>query len=1194
MRSRLLDDVQVRVPVGLYEQYLRDKLQPQKKKETPAPVAIIAEEGAYAITGDKGGKPAMKVLLRLRVFTPDECRKLNVLPAGRVWEKITVNGKEARLPVSDGWYRFTPEQPGAYDIAAETVLETEAASGRLTLSVPKTLRTLIRARSPLAWEVQAGDAPPVRGSKENGTDVQIALTPRESLEISYGPPTVPLERAPVYHLSGDIAWNLDAGRMQVTARLSVAILGGRSERLDLALPAAAQRVSITGPDVREAQISGGSAAVFLRGKIAEKTALTVQYELPPPAAETVRFSPPTIRDGRWSGGTLVVTNTKGDSEILAGSATGLQQLALAGIPSSAQAILAGAPAVAYKITSPSFSAEVEIVNLGEFALRESIADLAHFQLAYSRDGAVICKAEYEIRNRNRQFIRITLPKDSYVLIARVGDKPAPITPLPGRADVYLLPLVRSQASVKGLVSFPVEVVFLFRADAAEKREGTSEIPIPTVDLPIAYAWCEAYMPRGMEAVKTSGPLRRVEQYSSDTAAASLTYGSSQLAEGYERGRRFGVAGGREQPVDPGAPGLEKTAAMNYTLMRNYYRAGHDYYQQNKYAEAEQALKKAVELDPKSTEAENARRLLGNIKLARGTLALQSREEKAAGTKVRKEIEAGNVALAQHQKQTIEKYHEALREGKTQEATVQYQAAQALGKQLVAKGAREQEQQALLRDISESMKEVTQTQQSKARELLKDVDRLSEHGDYDKALQVARDARQLIVVGTDREYSSQSEMKDLADLQERMEELAVKAAQQQEQPKRVPEQPAFVPGLPRPSRPPVLPSVGEGQAATQPAAPQTTTRVYDISHLLVRAPDNLGAQVDFSNAANNNAPARQESAEKTINLIKGSIESDSWRKDDTGITEDQGKLIISQTAKNQEVIAALLRRLEEVRGPQVEERAGQIVEQRAKNVGTKTDPFTGAASGKYDGGWSYTDKAAAGDGVTDPALREFIGRNYDWAIGKEGTAGAAGVASLYLADGRPTESELARKLRFNLGQKVQVSSINLNASSQAAGNLGVRFNTGNNNVTYAVIDEGQFRTLMQLDAANRRYGGREIVVANERGQETIVGTDALLANDSTANATFAGDRGNTLDINDNAINLEHDKYILIDNGTFLTVVRAGQMQYWAESAEPATFAAVPETVDVPRVGQLVKFEKTLVDPSDQLVIRITYSCKGETR
>ena len=108
------------------------------------------------------------------------------------------------------------------------------------------------------------------------------------------------------------------------------------------------------------------------------------------------------------------------------------------------------------------------------------------------------------------------------------------------------------------------------------------------------------------------------------------------------------------------------------------------------------------------------------------------------------------------------------------------------------------------------------------------------------------------------------------------------------------------------------------------------------------------------------------------------------------------------------------------------------------------------------------------------------------------------------------------------------------------------------------------------------------------QDTIVGTDALLANRWTANVRFGGDRGNTLDINNNPIDLPHEKYILIDNHGYLTAVRAAKMQYWTQAPEAEPVVEVPEEINVPRVGRRIKFEKTLVKPTDALVLRVEYS------
>ncbi|KKN55302.1 hypothetical protein LCGC14_0583930, partial [marine sediment metagenome] len=99
--------------------------------------------------------------------------------------------------------------------------------------------------------------------------------------------------------------------------------------------------------------------------------------------------------------------------------------------------------------------------------------------------------------------------------------------------------------------FPVEVVAMYRVDRLQ-ASGRMALPVPQIDLPIAYAWCETYVPDALNVQRWSGPMANVAQYSSETASAELGYGSGQLAEGYSAEKR--LTGPQAQVVTgPAAP-----------------------------------------------------------------------------------------------------------------------------------------------------------------------------------------------------------------------------------------------------------------------------------------------------------------------------------------------------------------------------------------------------------------------------------------------------------------------------------------------------------------------------------------------------------------------------------------------------------------------------------------------------------------
>ncbi|MCY2931250.1 MAG: hypothetical protein NTV86_17530 [Planctomycetota bacterium] len=529
-RSRELEDVRFCVPQALWKQYLREQLGGPSPAGPGAPVPWIAEAGLYRLTVAESGKGVLEATVRIRVFDALPAKNLAVLSAARAWKNLTLTagGGEAvpvELPANDGFLRFSPPAAGVFILKGLT----DVKGDRVPVEIPATVVTGFEFAGPSGVEGRIEGRedviPAVAGKPTAGA---LALAPCTRFTISYGPPPVAFERTPRYQLQGTVAWNLDADVQHVTADLGVDVLVGRSDRIELALPEGADRVKISGPEVREVQ--GGT--VFLRGQLRGQVRLSVEFDLRYGPGASRTLSGLGLREGRWTGGTLLIAGGGGEDEILPERADGLTERTLIDLPPQAKAMLRGQPVAAYGITGSAWSASVEALKLGQFAMRESIADLAHYQVALQADGAMMCKAQYEIRNRSQQFLRLALPAGATVLLARVNEKAQPLVPLPERPGVFVLPLVRSDATVKGLVTFPVEIVYMVRTSPLVKS-GMARLPLPTLDIPVAYAWGEAYLPEGLTVRRWAGPMQQVAQFSSETAVASIGYGAGELAAGYK-------------------------------------------------------------------------------------------------------------------------------------------------------------------------------------------------------------------------------------------------------------------------------------------------------------------------------------------------------------------------------------------------------------------------------------------------------------------------------------------------------------------------------------------------------------------------------------------------------------------------------------------------------------------------------------
>ncbi|MCY2925846.1 MAG: hypothetical protein NT031_10470, partial [Planctomycetota bacterium] len=291
---------------------------------------------------------------------------------------------------------------------------------------------------------------------------------------------------------------------------------------------------------------------------------------------------------------------------------------------------------------------------------------------------------------------------------------------------------------------------------------------------------EAYLPEGLAVTRWGGPMQQVEQFSSETAVASIGYGAGELAAGYKvEGRIHADAAGKKpEPAKAagrtGSPGwfgdrtekgagpATKAAAMasppsgkpgrtpeekakvagtkmgkaegkgkegggpdDYaaTLAKNYWRTGQEYYQQGNYESAEKALRKVTELSSGSQYATNAGRLLSNLDVVRGQAKLSGAQEKAAGKGVQQEAAQQRQDLSRQQYEVLAKGFEALKAGDRSSAQYQFQAAQGYNAKLLEQGETAKEQDALLAEARKEMQATAAAEQTKARELIDQAKKL---------------------------------------------------------------------------------------------------------------------------------------------------------------------------------------------------------------------------------------------------------------------------------------------------------------------------------------------------------------------------------------------------------------------------------------------------------------------------------------
>jgi len=180
------------------------------------------------------------------------------------------------------------------------------------------------------------------------------------------------------------------------------------------------------------------------------------------------------------------------------------------------------------------------------------------------------------------------------------------------------------------------------------------------------------------------------------------------------------------------------------------------------------------------------------------------------------------------------------------------------------------------------------------------------------------------------------------------------------------------------------------------------------------------------------------------------------------------------------------------------------------------------------------------------------------------------------------ADAIENLRRNRGQKVTLNARALALTEEVVADMGIAWNeTGKGR--WAEVDEGQLNALLALE---QRTGVPGLSTARGR-REAVPGAAMILSNAATLKVQSARDTANTLYVNGSAVDLPHERALLVSANGRILAIRAGATQFWTERPQAPDIEEVPVEIDVPAVGVPVRFEKVLVAPQEVLTIECDY-------
>jgi len=330
------------------------------------------------------------------------------------------------------------------------------------------------------------------------------VDPQASLQVRLAPPE---RKQGKFDAVVDTLLSVGDGVLKASASVQIAIKSGRLMELDLELPPEVNLVSVTAPSLRDYKLAEGPTRqlqLTFTQEMEGNLAVELAYERvlsgsePRVAVPLVHATGADMEQGRLAVEALSAV------EVQAVEAGQAQPLDAQELPRQLLLRTTNPVLLAFKYvhSEPPLAMGLEIKHHEEMKVQVAAIDQARYQSLLTRHGLMLTRAQYQIRNRRKQFLRVDLPAGSELWSARMNGEPVK----PARGDVptaVLVPLTNSERA------FEVELVY---ASAVGRLglAGWAEGGLPVPDIVETRSTWDVYLPADLAYGAVDSNMTRVE------------------------------------------------------------------------------------------------------------------------------------------------------------------------------------------------------------------------------------------------------------------------------------------------------------------------------------------------------------------------------------------------------------------------------------------------------------------------------------------------------------------------------------------------------------------------------------------------------------------------------------------------------------------------------------------------------------
>jgi hypothetical protein len=479
------------------------------------PFDYLITKAAYAGRMGRNGT-AFTARFQVHVLKRNAYLKIPVLYQGIALEDMKVDGRPALVVSENGTHQAVIAKTGEHTVEAAFNVKTNLEQGpfRLDLSILQTPITLLRLEIPLRGidvdipQAQAVSADPGGA----GTVVNAVISPGGSISVAWRKKAPAQEKLPPkVYAEVDHLLSIHEDALRLNSDVVLTILHSEVDEVLLALPNDWNLLGVSGEGVgawRE-RIQNGQHMITVPFTYGRQGTAVVNVTAEKPISDKGKSNafagfrvPNAVRETGYIG---VELNT--GAEVKVAGSEALDRVAVSKLPSILYNKSMKPLILAYKYLRHPFSLVLDVEKHETIAVPMASAVSANAVTLFTEDGKVVHRLIYQIRNSEKQFLEMKLPKGADVWSVFVGNEA--VESSMGSDGRLLVPLIRSRFSGSRLETFPVEVVYCL-SEKSFRISGWLEASLPSVDVMTSQVLWSVYVPNDYSYLYFKSTLEKEE------------------------------------------------------------------------------------------------------------------------------------------------------------------------------------------------------------------------------------------------------------------------------------------------------------------------------------------------------------------------------------------------------------------------------------------------------------------------------------------------------------------------------------------------------------------------------------------------------------------------------------------------------------------------------------------------------------